>query len=59
LILHRISESTSEGVLERRAHDADCVKSIFQTYLKVDAHAGGYCCPYWQKGSSEDKAVEG
>ena len=36
LILHRIPESTSEDVLERKAHDTDQVKTIFQTYLKVD-----------------------
>lgn len=37
LIFHRIPESTAEEALERRAHDTDHVKTIIQTYLKVDA----------------------
>jgi len=36
LILHQIPESISEDVLERKAHDTDQVKVIFQNYLKVD-----------------------
>jgi len=36
LILHQIPESTSKDILERKAHDTDQVKIIFQNYLKVD-----------------------
>ena len=36
LILHQIPESTSEAALERKAHDADHVKSIFENFLKID-----------------------
>ena len=37
LILHRIPESISEDVMERKSHDTEKVNSVFQKYLEIDA----------------------
>ena len=49
---------SSEDALERKAHDADHIKSIFENFLKTDTEIDIGAC-IGKKGSSENKAAKG